>query len=284
MTDATIEQPARAPDGTFARLPTGAKLFLILSAALLPFALIITFAAYQTTRISDSENRARLRVAAVESARTLAIELSGDMNALRIALDAIERDPDDTLSCARVSGVFSPNMAAGGGFGIHDANGQLRCGRDIAQVASRSGGPAVATQIVPDAGLTLTIRGSAGRARATAFFPTEFLANVSRPSGFVPEYGAELADDEATLALRDLSGPLLARRDSLTVPIGVSDLELAMTMASTPITSPVLIAMLLPLLMWAVAAGVGWFVVDRMLIRPLRRLRTSVVQYRPGSS
>lgn len=287
MTDASHEQPAPVltgvPAGRFARLPTGAKLFLILSVALLPFALIITFAAYQTTRVSDSENRARLRVAATEGARTLTIELVGDMTALRSALDTIERDPEDALSCARVSGVFAPDLGAGGSFGIHDAAGRLRCGRDIPQ-AEGATGTTVATTIMPDRGLTMTIRGSNGLARATAFFPTAFLSSVSRPSGFVPEYGSELHDDDSTLQLRRLDGPLLARRDTLTVPVGLSDLEFVMTMASTPITSPVLIAMLLPLLMWAVAASVGWFVVDRMLIRPLRRLRTSVVQYRPGNS
>ncbi|MFD1786977.1 sensor histidine kinase [Sphingomonas floccifaciens] len=281
MTDTpTTEQPAATPAGSFARLPTGAKLFLILSAALLPFALIITFAAYQTTRVSDSENQARLRVAATEAARTMTIELIGDMNALRSALDAIERDPADALSCARVTGVFAPDMSAGGNFSIHDAAGRLRCGRDVPQ-AEGAIGMGIATGIAPERGLTLTIRGTNGVARATAFFPTKFLASVSRPSGFVPEYGAVLRAGDDSLTLRELDGPMLARRDALTVPVGVADLELVMTMASTPITSPVLIAMLLPLLMWAVAAGVGWFVVDRTLIRPLRRLSTSVVKYRP---
>jgi two-component sensor histidine kinase len=35
-------------------------------------------------------------------------------------------------------------------------------------------------------------------------------------------------------------------------------------------------------LMWIAAAGIGWFVVDRLLIRPLRRLRTEVSGYTPG--
>ena len=280
MTDAPPDQPSIHPDGRFARLPTGAKLFLILSIALLPFALIITFAAYQTTRVSDAENRARLRVAATESARTLTIELVGDMNALRSALDAIERDPADALSCARVSGVFAPDLGAGGSFGIHDSAGRLLCGRDVPP-AEGATGSAVAASTSLGRGLTLTITGATGAARATAFFPTSFLANVGKPSGFVPEYGSELRAEDGSLQLRRLDGPLLARRDTLSMPVDIAGLDLQMTMASTPITSPVLIAMLLPLLMWAVAAGVGWFVVDRMLIRPLRRLRTSVVQYRP---
>ena len=53
-------------------------------------------------------------------------------------------------------------------------------------------------------------------------------------------------------------------------------------MPAAPITSSLVIAMLLPLLMWAAAAGIGWFVVDRLLIRPLRRLRSSVASFMPG--
>lgn len=282
MADIQTLTPTDMPAGLFARLPTGAKLFFILSAALLPFALIITFAAYQTTRTSDDENRTRLRVAATESARTLTIELIGDMNALRSALESIERDPGDVLSCARVRGVFAPDIGAGGAFAIYDAAGTLRCGQ---RIPSRADGDSseIVTAIDENRGLTLTIQGTNGLARASAFFPTAFLRTVSRPSGFVPEYGAELRSEGDALHLRSLNGPLLARRDSLTVPVGVADLELGMTMASTPITPPVLIAMLLPLLMWAVAAGVGWFVVDRLLIRPLRRLQASVTRYRPGT-
>ena len=43
------------------------------------------------------------------------------------------------------------------------------------------------------------------------------------------------------------------------------------------------IAMLLPLIMWAAAASIAWFVVDRLLIRPLRDLRRDIAEYVPGS-
>ena len=67
-----------SPIGALSLLPTGAKLFLILSAALLPLALIAVFATLQTSRLADTQARARLRVSASESARSIAIELVGD--------------------------------------------------------------------------------------------------------------------------------------------------------------------------------------------------------------
>ena len=55
-----------------------------------------------------------------------------------------------------------------------------------------------------------------------------------------------------------------------------------MSVRSAPITSSFLIAMLLPLIMWAAAAGVAWLVVDPVLVRPLQRLRSEVAAYSPG--
>ena len=63
------DRGATSPIKALSRLPTGAKLFLILSAALLPLALIAIVATLQTSRVADTQARARLRVAATESAR-----------------------------------------------------------------------------------------------------------------------------------------------------------------------------------------------------------------------
>ncbi|WP_204349922.1 hypothetical protein, partial [Serratia marcescens] len=54
------------------------------------------------------------------------------------------------------------------------------------------------------------------------------------------------------------------------------------SMLGTPITSPMIINTVVLVLMWLAAAGISWFVVDILLIRPLRRLRASVGAYQPG--
>jgi len=264
------------------RLPTGAKLFLILSVALLPLALIAVIAAYQTTRIADLESRTRLSVAATEASRTLAIELHGDVAVLRSAVTEIEADPANTASCARIQGVFAQGAAQGVVFAIRDSAGQLRCGTPIAlDIASAASGVVVA--IVPGRGLTLSVAGIRGQSRATAYFPASFLAQIGQPSGFASPYGAALHLDDDVLTLRALDASPIERLDRLGVPIGIEDLTLYMTAASAPITSAVLVAMLLPILMWAAAAGIGWFVVDRLLIRALRALRRTVGTYQPGT-
>src|SRR3546814_14868119 len=57
-----------------------------------------------------------------------------------------------------------------------------------------------------------------------------------------------------------------------------------MSVRNAPISSPLLIAMLLPIVMWIAAAGITWLVVDRLMVYPLRRLRANVSAYRPGET
>lgn len=266
----------------FARLPTGGKAFAIISIALLPLALIGVFAVLQTTRATDEVQRAQLRIAAAESARRLAIELIGDTNALRSALVALTRDPLDTPSCARVTGVFAPQYAQGTRFGIFDTAGKLLCGSGVDPLGAALADNKNAVRIIADRGMTLSVPGSGG-GHAVVFFPTSFLDAISRPGGDLQNLGAQLVNDGDRLGLRSLVvGSRLDRRKQVSTPIGIGGLALQLEMSSQPITSPLLVAMLLPLLMWAAAAAITWFAVDRLFIRPLRRLQGEIAAYRPG--
>ena len=287
MTEMVGDPPAaRALSDRFGSIPTGAKVFLILSAALLPLAIIAFFATLQTAAMADDAVRTQMRVTATESARKLAIELVGDMTALRVALNALEADPADAPSCARAQGVFAPQAAAGTRFSITDSRGRIICGQQLpvaAWPAELSADAPIAARLHPGRGLTLATTSTTGRTRAAAFFPATVLAATAKPSGYAPPYEARLALDQDVLSLNELpaTGPL-ERSATLGMAIGVGDIMLMTRVRSVPITSPVLVALMLPIIMWAAAAGIGWFVVDRLLIRPLRQLRTSVAHFVPG--
>jgi len=273
---------------TIERWPTGAKIFLILSVALLPLAIIAIFATLRTTEIANAEVRARLRVAATESTRALAIELVGDMTALRSAVDALSKDPGDTPSCARTQGVFAQQYAAGTRFVVFDGSGRILCGQTFAGAVSTADAAApdrISARIVAPTGLLLGVASPGERARGAAIFPTEFLAQISKPSGFAPPYAATLVDGDAALPLNELEGGNpMERRETIRTALGIEPLMLQMQVRSAPISSPMVVAMLLPLLMWAAAASIAWFVVDRLLVRPLRSLRASVAAFTPGEA
>lgn len=268
------------PVGALARLPTGVKVLIILSAALLPLALIAFFASIQTTRLADQEVRARLRIAIEESARSVRSELAYELRELRAALpNASGQAPN----CGRLSGVFEPQAASGIQFAMTDPTGRLLCGTPLAPARV---GPAVPAEsdirLTPGKGVQIEVVGATGYI-ARAFFPTAFLSTAAEPSAMSSDYGITLISANQTLDLRDLPGEgMLARRESQQVPVGVQNLALRMSVASAPITSSMMLAALLPFVMWILAAGIAWFVVDRLLIRPLRRLRMTVDAYQPG--
>ena len=283
--DIPAAAPSPAPPG--ARWPTGAKLFLILSIALLPLALIAVFATLRVTQIADTELRSHLRVAASESTRALAIELVGDMTALRVAVDALSEDAADAPSCARAQGVFAQQAALGTAFVILDRRGRPLCGSPFPGAAAfaRASDSAVVAARIDEArgGLMLRVAGKREGVSAAAFFPAAFLARISRPSGFAPDFGAALVLDEDRLDLVKLERrDTLERRESARTDLNLAGLMLEMQVRSAPISSPLLIAMALPLVMWLAAAGIAWLVVDRLLVSPLRALRGSIAAYTPG--
>lgn len=268
------------PIAAIARMPTGAKVFLILSAALLPLALIAFFASLQTTRVADQEVRGRLRVAIAESARALRSELAWELRELRGALPVTM---DAAPNCGRLAGVFEPQAMNGVRYALLDSNRRLRCGVPIPSArGNRLANGASDIRLLPGSGAQIEVVGPTGYI-ARAFFPTDFLAAAAEPSAMTRDYGLTLGGNDQSLALRPLasSGPL-NRRESQRVDLGVQGLTLEMIVASAPITSSMVIAALSPFLMWLLAAGIAWFVVDRLLIRPLRRLRTVVSAYQPG--
>ncbi len=279
----STRRAAMVPVSALSRLPTGAKLFIILSVALLLLALIAIGATLQTGRTADAEARARLRIAANESARSIAIELIGDMTALRVAVNALQADAADAPSCARAQGVFAQQATTGTRFSIVDRNGRLLCGEAFTDTVAIDTSTPVGAAIVPGRGLILSVAGPRRGPSARVFFPQAFLGRLAAPTSRAMPLASALVHDDETLELATIPdlGPL-DRVETVQNDLGLGGLALRTSIRSAPITSSFLVALMLPLLMWAAAAGLSWFIVDRLLIRPLRRLRASVAAYTPG--
>jgi len=279
---------ARVPLGEgIARIPTGAKIFLTLITALFPLAIIAFFASLSASRQAGEEAQSQLNVAASESSRNLAIELIGDMTALTSAMNALAADHGDTPSCARVQGVFAQQSATGAGFFIADKQGRLLCGAPLpVDVAPpRTEGPAIA-RVIPDKGLVISLLGGKGEIHGSAYFPTELLSIIAKPSNFALDYEETLRGSEPdVLILHPLSTDnLLDNHRAVRSELGIGNLVVELRMRTSAITWPTLIAAILPILMWVAAASIAWFVVDRLLIRPLQTLRASVAAYQPGET
>lgn len=263
-------------------LPTGAKVFLILSAALAPFAAIAFFASVQTTRNADAETRARLQSAVRESAASITRLAQGDVRALASVLTAFVQDPDSPARCARAEGAFAQYAARGGEFALFDSAGNLRCGSGSPPELDRLDNRAPVTATLRTGSLELRVAG-AGGAVAVVRIPASILSEASTPAGISPPFGLQLTQGNQTLALHAMEPVgVLARIERQRRPIGIDDIDVELAQPSAALTSSVLLTMLLPIFMWLAAAAIAWLVVDTLLIRPLRGLRRSITAYRPG--
>lgn len=274
------EKRSRAPVAALARMQTGAKLFLILVFALLPFALIALFITIQTTQTANSERRERLAAMTEESSGTLRTVLTNHVSQLTQALAALEANPQDAPACTRLAGTFGSQGSAR--FAIINGAGRILCGERFTVAGAAVLNPSQLRAKIVDNGLSLRIGGHEG-ASAVAFYPADILNTIARPNGFVPEYALELTAGNDRLNLRMLpgAGPH-DRRETAHSELDVDGLGIDMSVPGTPITSPLIISTVILVIMWIAAAAIGWLVVNSLLIRPLRRLRASVGAYQPG--
>ncbi|MDR6113349.1 MULTISPECIES: histidine kinase dimerization/phosphoacceptor domain -containing protein [unclassified Sphingomonas] len=278
--------PVERPPVPAPRLTTGAKLVLVLGSTLLILAAIAVFATLQTTRLADSEASGRLRIAANEDARAIATELVGDMTALRVAVRALGQDPLDMPSCARAQGVFAQQSMTGARFLITDRTGKTLCGDPLpAALPVLADGSPIGADILAGQGLVLSVVHQDGRTQARAFFPLPFLRTLIDQSNHTSAVASVIELDGESLPLAILPGRgALARMKSIRTELGIGGLVLRTSAPSAPITSSLIVALALPLLMWLAAVVLGWFIVDRLLIRPLRQLRGIVAAYQPGET
>ncbi|MEO5867210.1 MAG: histidine kinase dimerization/phosphoacceptor domain -containing protein [Sphingomonas sp.] len=258
---------------------------MILILALSPLAIVAFFASLGTTRTADEIASAQLRIAINESGRKLGNELIGDMTALRATLAALEADAGDAPSCARAQGVFAQQAARGTRFALFDTRHRLLCGAALPASLLPSSivpGQSITARVIPGRGVTLVTSGNRQGDIAAAFFPAAFLETTSNPSSLALAHGTEIVGDERLTLTEAPTAGAIEQRARQSVALGIDNLQLEMSVRHAVITSPVLLAMLLPLLIWLAAAVFGWLVVDWLLIRPLQRLRRSVAAFTPG--
>ena len=267
----------------FDHWPTGTKLLFILSAALLPLGLALAWAARDSIADANRANRAAAQEQGRAVARAIESLIARNALALSIAANGAFRDgaSDPCVTTAR-SLALTPAIARR--FVIRDASGNVICraGDFEARRNDMLVAPGDIRLWVSPLDRAIDYRVGVVGAMATGDLDIAALRAAA----------TDIGEDIDQLSISDGAGQLRiiesgqsvtdAQPLSNTHPIARNQLRVHVAIAVDRTTIFDQLAMLLPLLMWVVAALLSWFLVRRSLILPLGRLKGAVLAYQPG--
>lgn len=268
----------------FARLSTASKLFLILTAVILPIGLALVWLGETGIR----EANAALEARDADQARTAAsaIESLVARNALALRVAAAGALRANTVDpCGATAQALATAPAISRQFALRNVEGDLIC--VYGGFTPKSRDPLVApgdirAWIDPDESAIHVRVGVMGG-----------MATASVPLAEVRSAATEAGSDISSVVLHDGDRELRVLGSSQTSdpdlsitewPIGNGAISARVGIRAERITARDRLILLLPVLMWIASALLTWLLVSRLLIRPLKRLERAVVKYRPGEA
>ena len=266
----------------FARLPTAAKLLLILTLAILPIGLALVLIGESGIRQANAALEGRSQDQARNAARSIESLIARNALALRIAANgALATGSRDACARAKRSLGIAPGVVQN--FELEAPDGAPLC--STGEIGGTGRLPLVApgairVRIAPDTD-AVAIRAGVIGGMATALVPVEELRSAALSSGA----------DVAALTLQDgarelqVFGPMPGRDSRLKVTdlqIGNEEVVARVGTRRQSLAAVDRLLLLLPVLMWVAAALISWLLVSRLLIRPLKRLERAVLSYQPG--
>lgn len=265
-----------------ARLPTAAKLLLILTAVLLPVGIALAWFGGSGIRQANEALKGRADADSRAAADGVQSLIARNVLALRIAANGALA-PGPAGACDRALRSLSVAPAVTQSFEIETVNAEPICSQGT--VGETGVLPLVAPgdvnlRIAP--GLNaVAIRVGVIGGMATALVPVDEIrtAALDAPG----DIDSMVLHDDAR-ELRVLGPP-----PAPNLNLRLSEWQLGNGRLFARIGAPDVqvkaldrIILLLPVLMWVLAALVTWLLVSRLLIRPLKRLERAVTQYEPG--
>ncbi len=266
----------------FARLPTAAKLLLILTAILLPIGIALTLMGSTGIREANAALQGRSQDQGRAAAQAIDSLIARNALALRIAASgALAEGPQGACERARSSLAAAPAIAQS--FELESPDGKPLCSQgevgDTFRLPVVSPG-AISVRVSPDMD-AIAIRDGVEGGMATVAIPLQELKNAAVSSG-AEVRSLILQDGSRELHLIDPPIGSNVRLAVSNLPITKDNLVARVGVKEQRITTEDRLVLLLPVLMWIAAALVTWLLVSRLLIRPLKQLERAVREYHPG--
>ncbi len=271
-----MEAEAGSLTRAFSRASTGFKMLLLLALALFPLGLVAILASFDAARDGRAERAQSSRIEAIRSAYNFESLISRDSIALSMAASA------GANGCALLQRTLRARRdLILGRYALYDGSGRLAC--------TSPGYEAPATAPARTRGTLLFLDGSSlryavgsGDGYATGQLDVAALRSVASSLANRPIDVDLVAGDRRLSVVDGFLETAMQRPVSSRVRLSGSDVFAVTTVGAIPTTAVELVTIVLPLAMWIAAALVGWFIVDRLLLRPIVRMQRAVLAYRPG--
>ena len=269
-----------------AGLSTGLKMLLILGVGLLPLGIVAVLASVYNARDNWTRDEIQMRAVLATSAQRLNVAVLRTAVIVRAASPALTLAPAGSELCARTIERLTPLQPAPVRYAIYAAGGEPLCAspgyRPDPALAGRPGAHSRVT-ITPDGGqLRFVLYDERGRLEGAGEFDRESLARLVTPGADAGDLDLDLVQSNRTMALHRGPGPGRFQREVTLGQRVAGGLELRLRGALTPITAVEALMIVLPVMMLLAAALIGWWIVDRLLVRPLGAMQRAVAGYRPG--
>jgi two-component system, sensor histidine kinase PdtaS len=268
----------------FARLPTAAKLLIILTAVLLPIGVALAVLGDNGIRQADSALQDRNAVQARAAAQAVEGLIARNALALRVAAASALRNSGahGTDTCNAAADALATAPAITRRFSLQGPDGELLCtyGGFLPKDATPLIAPGDIRTWLDPADREIDLRVGVVGGMVTASLPVAELRSAAGDAGGTIKL-MELRDGQTAL-------PIIGNDpapDDMSVadwPISNGVITAHVGVAHQRITTADRLLLLLPLLMWIAAAIITWSLVSRLLVRPLRRLEGAVTAYQPG--
>ncbi|HEX8216925.1 MAG TPA: sensor histidine kinase [Allosphingosinicella sp.] len=265
-------------------LSTGLKMLLILAAGLLPLGIIAVLASAYSARDNWSRDEIEMRAVLGATAQRFNVAVGRIGVVVQASAPALAQAGSD--QCRRTIERMAPLQIVEVRYAIFARDGRMLCASPGYTPPSEAGAVRRShLEISPDGRLLrFLLVDSAGRIEGAGEFSREALTRIVQPGGTTSPFHIDLVQNGRVMPLHSGLEPGRLKQQLALSQRVAGGLELRLRAALDPIKAAELLMILLPILMLLAAAFIGWWIADRLLLRPLVRMQRAVAAYRPGDA
>ena len=260
----------------FARLSTGTKMLLILSAAMLPLGFIALLTSLDMARSATVERKTAAQVTTAMYAAQIDAVLNAGLSAVRAPI--VSEQPSDYL-CMALGRQARLNRSGRPPIALFDGRGRKICQSHGPPIRQISGAEPDLDHVWLDPGRKL-FRLTSARADATLYaeadLPVSAIKLADERQEGLPLTRLLLRQGQSEIVLIDHRAGNEGNLLQMSQPLADGRLAIVAEYRLSHARARTALLVMLPMLMWAAAAFTGWFIVSRLLLLPLGQLKQSI--------